>query len=270
MGFLERLENFIQGAVEGSASSALRVKIKPVEIENELERSMRDRSVPSQGARLAPNTFTVRLHPDTFRETISPLEGYNTHCEALLHQFANQQGYKLLHRQISVAFDTDDSLGRRDIEVDAAFEAPQNASSAQYAPPASTHVPPNDNHLHTRVMHPSRPAPQQQQSSLWGLQVIHGPGSHQVYAIPMGEVTVGRSRDCHIYLRDDSNTVSRQHAVFINNGYDLHLRDTDSTNGTKVNGNYIPSRIDTRITDGAEISFGPYVLRARMERDQER
>lgn len=260
MGFLERLENLIQGAVEGSANTVLRQKIKPVEIENQLERAMRDHAQPSRGGKLAPNSFAVWLHPDTFRETIAGVEGYNRHCELLLNQFASQQGYTLLQPRISVVFDTDASLGRRDVRVDAGFDAPPQAQQMRTPPP------PSDVYTHTQVIQ-SHAAPSGQ--SRWSLQVIRGRDIHQRLGIPLGEVTIGRSLDCDIVLQDERNTVSRQHAVIINHGNELRLRDNGSKNGTKVNGNYVPYHVETLVTDGTEITFGECVVRVQMDRRQE-
>lgn len=260
MGFLERLENLIQGAVEGSASSVLRQKIKPVEIENQLERAMRDNTQPSRGGRLAPNSYVVRLHPDTFRETIAGVEGYNRHCELLLNQFASQQGYTLLQPRISVAFDTDAELGRRDIRVESGYDAPPPSM-----PPVRQQMPQAQNFTHTQVIHTpvqSQPAPV---ASQWSLQIIRGRNTHQRMPIPPGESTIGRSRECDLVLQDDRNTVSRQHAVFINHGNELHLRDNGSKNGTRVNGNYVPYHAETRVTDGAEIAFGECVVRVQSD-----
>ena len=261
MGFLERLENLIQGAVEGSASSVLRQKIKPVEIENHLERAMRDNTQPSRGGRLAPNSYTVWVHPETFKETIAGVEGYNRHCELLLNQFASQQGYTLLQPRISVSFDTDSGLGRRDVRVETGYDAP--APQPQYR----TQMPPSNVHTHTQVIQSSAPAARS--SSKWSLQILRGQDMNRSISIPLGEVSVGRSSECDIVLADDRKTVSRHHAVLINNGGELRVRDNHSTNGTSVNGNYVPYHVETLVMDGTEISFGECVVRVRMERNQE-
>lgn len=265
MGFLERLENLIQGAVEGSASSVLRQKIKPVEIENHLERAMRDNTQPSRGGKLAPNSYVVWLHPDTFRETIAGVEGYNRHCEMLLNQFASQQGYTLLQPRISVAFDTDADLGRRDVRIEAGFDAPPH--SAPPAQPMRTQNPQSNVYTHTQVIRPQ--VRHSGSASRWSLQVIRGNDMHKRISVPEGEATIGRSRECDIVLQDDRNTVSRQHAVLINHGGELRLRDNGSKNGTKVNGNYVPYHVETLVTDGTEIAFGECVVRVNMDRGQE-
>lgn len=262
MGFLEWLENLIQGAVEGSTNSMLRQKIKPVEIENHLERAMRDNTQPSRGGRLAPNTYVVKLHPDTFRETIAGVEGYNRHCEMLLNHFAAQQGYTLLQPRINVTFDTDAQLGRRDVAVQTGFEAhAPNAGGNNYRPPAA----PAPSSTRTQVI-----ASVPRAESRWSLQVVRGKDMHQVFTIPEGETSVGRSPENGIVLRDDKNTVSRRHAAFICLGGELRVRDTGSKNGTKVNGNYVPYHLETLVTDGAEIVFGECVVRVKSGLGQER
>lgn len=263
MGLLERLENLIQGAVEGSANTVLRQKLKPVEIEKQLERAMRNSTQPSHGGRLAPNSFTVWLHPDTFRDTIAGVEGYNRHCELLLNQFASQQGYTLLQSRISVAFDTDASLGRRDVRVDAQFNTPPQS------PPIRTQNPPANVFTHTQVIQSQPSSSAHSVASRWKLHIVRGRSAHQTLTIPMGESTVGRSRDCDIVVHDDRNTVSRQHAVFTNLGHELRLRDNGSKNGTKVNGNYVPYHVETLITDGTEITFGECIVRVQMDTRRE-
>ena len=255
MGLLERLENLIQGAVEGGTNSVLRQKIKPVEIENHLERAMRENAQPSRGGKLAPNSFVVHLHPDTFRETIAGVEGYNRHCEMLLNQYAAQQGYTLLQPRISVAFDTDAQLGRRDVHVQSGFDAPTIDHPRAAAPPRVA--------TQTQVI---QAAPRT--DSHWELMVIRGRDTNQTFAIPEGETTIGRSPDNDIVLRDEKNTVSRQHAAFTSYGGELRLRDIGSKNGTKVNGNYVPYHMETLVSDGAEIVFGECAVRVRMKQER--
>lgn len=262
MRFLERLENLIQGAIEGGTSAVLRQKLSPVEIENHLERAMRDGAQPSRGGRLAPNSFVVWLHPDVFRETIAGAEGYNRHCEFLLNQYASNQGYILLQQRISVVFDTDVSLGPRDARVDAGFDAPApTAKQPHYQPEVDR----GGGRAQTQVIHA---VPDLAASSAWQLEMIRRRNPQQKFDIPLGESTVGRSRDCDIVLMDDRNTVSRQHATFSNNGNDLRVRDSGSKNGTKVNGNFVPYHVETLVTDGAEITFGECVVVVRLVRDQ--
>ncbi len=260
MGFLERLENLIQSAVEGGTNSVLRQKLTLVEIENHLQRAMRDHTRSSGGDKLAPNTFTVFLHPDAYRETVAGVHGYNRRCEMLLNQYASQQRFTLLQPRITVTFDTDAGLGRREVSVRAGFDAPQGADPVRHTPPG-----PASSGTRTQVF-----APPPRLDSPWRIQVIRGRDVNQVFTIPEGETTVGRSPDSGIVLWDEKNTVSRHHAAFIARGNELRVRDVGSKNGTKVNGNYVPDRLETLVADGAEIAFGECVVRVRFASGGER
>lgn len=65
------------------------------------------------------------------------------------------------------------------------------------------------------------------------LRVTHPNGRTLNYPISKDEITIGRSRDNHITLKDDA--VSRHHAKLINGQEGFVLNDLGSFNGTKVN-----------------------------------
>jgi hypothetical protein len=73
---------------------------------------------------------------------------------------------------------------------------------------------------------------------------------------PAGERTViGRSPDCDIFL--DDVTVSRKHALLVNEGGRFRIEDQGSLNGTFVN----KKRIDSSpLTNGDELQIGKYRL----------
>lgn len=71
---------------------------------------------------------------------------------------------------------------------------------------------------------------------------------------PSGERTrIGRSPDCEIFL--DDVTVSRNHAVLVEQGGKFHVEDQGSLNGTFVN----RRRIDNApLQNGDELQIGKY------------
>jgi hypothetical protein len=73
---------------------------------------------------------------------------------------------------------------------------------------------------------------------------------------PQGDrTTIGRSPDCGIFL--DDVTVSRKHAVLVNDGGRWLIEDGGSLNGTFVN----RKRVETaEISDGDEVQIGKYRL----------
>ena len=68
-------------------------------------------------------------------------------------------------------------------------------------------------------------------------------------------ITVGRSSSCHIII--DNPNVSSSHARFIVEGTSVTLEDTNSTNGTFVNGERIKSK---SVTKSDKISFSKKYL----------
>ena len=88
------------------------------------------------------------------------------------------------------------------------------------------------------------------------LVVRSGGGRAGEVFIPAGERTsIGRSPDCDIFL--DDVTVSRKHALLVQEGARFLLQDEGSLNGTYLNRH----RIETaELADGDEVQIGKYRL----------
>jgi hypothetical protein len=73
---------------------------------------------------------------------------------------------------------------------------------------------------------------------------------------PMGErTTIGRSPDCEVFL--DDVTVSRKHAVLVQQGERFEVEDLSSLNGTFLNRKRIEK---AQLEDGDELQIGKYRL----------
>ncbi len=70
------------------------------------------------------------------------------------------------------------------------------------------------------------------------------------------QITVGRGEDNHICI--DEHTMSRHHAVLARDGVGYKLRDLQSTNGTRVNGQTIT---ESMLRHGNRVAFGDLELR---------
>lgn len=71
--------------------------------------------------------------------------------------------------------------------------------------------------------------------------------------------------DCFI---NDNNAVSRIHADFIKDGERCYIKDTNSTNGTFVNGNMINTNVKTEIYDGDAVMLANERFTFHIERDR--
>jgi hypothetical protein len=88
------------------------------------------------------------------------------------------------------------------------------------------------------------------------LVVRSGGGRTGETFVPEGERTViGRSPDCDIFL--DDVTVSRRHAVLLQDESGFSIEDQGSLNGTFLNRSRIES---ARLNDGDEVQIGKYRL----------
>ena len=67
-------------------------------------------------------------------------------------------------------------------------------------------------------------------------------------------VMIGRAPSNQIVI--DHPTVSEQHAVLLRTGASYSLKDLDSTNGTRINGDFVT---DAELKDGDTIRFGSVI-----------
>ena len=77
----------------------------------------------------------------------------------------------------------------------------------------------------------------------------------QAYTFTEGEVTIGRSPDCQIVLKDFG--ISRTHAKLIADEEGVRIQDLKSKNGTQVNG--VPV-VEAPLKDGDRILLGKFQL----------
>src|SRR6266545_3962679 len=77
----------------------------------------------------------------------------------------------------------------------------------------------------------------------------------QAYTFTEGEVTIGRSPDCQIVLKDFG--ISRTHARLVADDEGVRIQDLKSKNGTQVNG--VPV-VEAPLKDGDRILLGKFQL----------
>jgi serine/threonine protein kinase len=79
-----------------------------------------------------------------------------------------------------------------------------------------------------------------------------------------GELLMGRSRSCHLRLRD--GLISRRHCRFQYDGTTLRVKDLESKNGTRVNGRYIKDEV--LLEDGDVVQVGGVKLTVQWPETQ--
>src|SRR5262245_8538137 len=88
-------------------------------------------------------------------------------------------------------------------------------------------------------------------------------GSRQRYKVAKDRVTIGRSRDCDIFLPDQ--WLSRHHAEIRQRGQSAFLADMRSKNGTLLNGERVAA--ERQLRHGDVISLGEHRLTFSEDED---
>lgn len=246
MKILKSLEKFFESSLEGTSSALFRQPLKPVEIEERLQQAMLDQSEPSHQGKLAPDTYSVTLSPQSYEASIGRIASFDRSCENFLRHVADAHNLVLINPLVNVSFQSDDTFGLRDIRIQAQFtQRPQ----ARHRPPVA---PAYSDGNETRVF----------ASSAWYLEVLNGDRAGQRFVVPEGVVNIGRSTENDIAIPDVGKTVSRRHAVLEREGDSITIRDLGSTNGTQVNGHGVAY---ARVESGTRIALGETHLRIVRE-----
>lgn len=100
-----------------------------------------------------------------------------------------------------------------------------------------------------------RSTPRRQTKDRHLLVRVKGAELGRVSRLPPEPFRVGRSQDCELWLGDDG--VSRKHARILQEGNAYLIEDTESANGTFVQGQRVSRQL---LRDGDVVQFGPTAL----------
>jgi two-component system cell cycle response regulator len=95
-------------------------------------------------------------------------------------------------------------------------------------------------------------SPRKQSKDRHLLVRVKGAELGRVSRLPPEQFRIGRSQDCELWLSDDG--VSRKHARIFQEGATYSIEDTESANGTFVQGQRVTRQV---LRDGDVIQFGP-------------
>ncbi|MDQ6603745.1 MAG: DUF3662 domain-containing protein [Chloroflexota bacterium] len=273
MSGIDRFERLMERAVEGSVGRMFRSQVQPAEIGRRLERAMEARPLVSVDGTIVPNDYRVHLNPEdaaTFKEIESPL------CQSFeqwLGEIAAERGYRFMG-PVHVRLVDDPQVGRRDVQVQTALEAP----SAPPRPVARERQPypqPQATDERTRlgaaphrprmvapvagVPAPHAPSGPLPQGVVAYLAVQQGALAGRTFPLRFADITIGRALDNDVVL--ESNDISRRHVRIEPAGTLLRLIDLGSTNGTRVNGRRVQEHL---LRDGDLVELGSTQLLFRV------
>lgn len=260
---LAAIERFFERLFERPSARLFRARLQPVQLQRRIERAMEAERLSSADRTLAPNRFSIHLHP-------ADLEGFGDMTGSLASEladgalvFARSRKYTLVDRpRVDLLADT--TVQRADIKVVARFadpiggherrdlpdieasevaDAESGVARARAAEPGGG---PTDTMVFT-IPRPTAPAAR--------LRVTPPDGSEYLCEFDGSRLTIGRGADNDLVLAD--GRVSRHHARVTGRRGTLVYTDLGSTNGSRVNGAPIGELV---LGAGDRIELGDTVL----------
>jgi hypothetical protein len=236
-----RLEDFLQGSVEGFFNKVFRSGVQKVEIARRLERAMDENIVVHNNQRRAPNSYRLFMSEADFKPVRQYVGLLQRQLQDGLVAVAKQRGYVLASNPV-VAIQTDSKLGKGELRAETAFVDPAQlqAAAAQAgvnptSPNLPGNLPPPD---FTQVVAPqaSPAAPAAPNAAMPDAALVlrtpQGPG--QTYPLNRDVLHIGRHRTNDIVIKEER--VSRFHAEIRFERGQFVLYDLGSLNGVVVNG----------------------------------
>lgn len=193
MGFLDKIEKAIEGAVTGAFSKTFKSELQPIEIGSAIKSHMdANAAIVSRDRILVPNQFEITLSSADFGRFKLISERLNQELRSQAQAHAAKQGYQFADTlTISLAESSNIGIGQVFVKASSPAIAP---SDVEWMP---------------------------------RLEVV---GDGLTFEIVKSRTSVGRDASSDIQINDTS--LSRQHFEIVWDGKKAGIRDLGSTNGT--------------------------------------
>lgn len=244
MGVLSGLEGSLEKYIEGFFKDSFGGRIQPVEIAKRLARGMRDGRRVSVKNIYVPNEYTVYLHQSDWENISHFATLLSQELQEYVKKKAEEKRYTLAGPPV-VKFSPDENLTTGSIRLESEF-----SESVQVGNQPDVIKEPIE---HTQCFHPVKESLRVDTAPLiYGrLLVNEGPDRGEIYTLTAVSLILGRREDCDIVFNDTS--ISRRHARLELHRGGFTITDLGSTNGTRVNGVKINSKV---LEPGDVISLG--------------
>jgi len=240
VGFLTRMEGFLERAVEGGSRALFRQRLQPIELAKAAARAMqRQRLVGPDGIEV-PNAFVIAMHPDDAAIHAPYRASLETRIARYLADFAEERGLVPV-ADITVTLLEDPAVRRWSVRI---------AASMTDAPVGPQTRP-------VRPIEPTAHLPRLERRAADASSFLHAPvlalEDGRRLSIRPGSFTLGRALDNDISIAD--SRVSRYHARLEFGPGGLLVRDLGSTNGTAIDGQQVA---EGHLLAGGTLLLGGY------------
>ncbi len=247
MGVAKKVEQRLEGLVEGFFARVFRSGLQPVEVGRRIIREMGENKTVSVNRVYVPNEFHVEMGSEDYERFSQMEDGLRKEFSEIVIQAAKENRWNLMGMP-RFSFDLDDDVGKGEFRVDAALAADPD----RQAPEVATHDPDRADPGATRAISTTTAERLGLPSARARLVVLDASGAPRDHiSISDGPVTIGRMSTNDIVLSDPN--VSRHHAELRREGDAWVLVDLGSTNGSLVNDK--PTR-SHELSHGDRLRFG--------------
>lgn len=231
MGFLKKLEDFLEERVEGWLDRYFQGPVKPQEVARKAVQIMLKNQKVSINKVYAPNRYEIALSPEDWPQFEPIQQAFAQEVADLLATKAKEKGLTILGSP-RISFKVDPELDQGNVKICTSFLEPVEEETKIKKDPVSAELPEQKEESFEDTLTFSK-EDLAWVSEEWVLKVIRGPDEGKIFRLGKGKYFIGRKPDNDFCLNDSN--VSRVHAKieFINGHY--VISDLGSTNGTFLN-----------------------------------
>ncbi len=259
---IARLEDFLQGTVEGFFSRLFRSGLRSEEVARKLERAMDENVENHNGQVVAPNVYVVRVSPADFPVLNRSWRGLvQERLQDGLSTLAQQRNYVMRSRP-RVELESFSSLQKGDIQIKTQIlDNPGQAAPAQGDPDGHAitgglaDAAPDFTHVIAPGVTPGFP-PAAGGVPAGVFLVLRTPQGGQDYPLNRDVIHIGRHRTNDIVIRE--GRISRFHAEVRFERNEFVIYDLGSLNGVLVNNALIPQGKSIPLRPGSVVTIGSY------------
>jgi hypothetical protein len=254
VGVAKRVEQRLEGLVEGFFARVFRSGLQPVEVGRRIVREMGENKTVSVNRIYVPNEFHVEMGSEDYERFTQMESGLQKEFSEIVIEAAKENRWNLMGMP-EITFSENDGFRKGQFKVDASL-----TSAPERADKVSTREPDGADPEATRAV--SLDTADRLGLARSGAELIvldaRGEPSERI-SITREPVVIGRMSTSDVVLADSN--VSRRHAELKRDDDGWLLVDLGSTNGTLVNGKLAREH---RLTDGDRIAFGTTELVFQM------
>lgn len=254
MGVAKKVEQRLEGLVEGFFARVFRSGLQPVEVGRRIVREMGENKTVSVNRVHVPNEFHVVMGPEDFERFSQMESGLKAEFSEIVIETAKANRWNLMGMP-AITFEQDESIRKGQYRVEAALTSPEEKAGS-----VSTRQPNELDPNLTRAVSFDTADRLRLEGTGAELLVLDGRGEPtERIKITRAPVVIGRMSTSDVVLSDSN--VSRRHAELRREGDGWVLVDLGSTNGTLVNGKLAREH---RVEDGDLLTFGTTELSFRL------